>query len=184
MFAKKHSRTIIGCSLAALMGVAMLFNVGKATWTFPDGSRTEPVAGTVVPSWGFAGDDYTIVDGRITGYDGDKTDVVIPSMDQNGNPVTEIGDLGLSGDTKTVKIPSTVTKIDENAFNGATSGTTIYFDGTYEEFVAAGGETAVKNAGFANAQSQGTWDVIIYIFGGNADYDPKVITVGGDDSNP
>lgn len=65
-------------------------------------------------------DDFVIKKGVITGYKGKGGDIVIPTADVKGNPVTAIGKAAFKGNKKitSVTIQSGITKIGAQAFKG------------------------------------------------------------------
>ena len=81
-------------------------------------------------------DDYTIENGKITGYSGNETSLIIPSyyntininevdyvIEQEGSTITEIGDNAFAGCSTlaSVELPSTITKIGSGAFSNCTN---------------------------------------------------------------
>ena len=81
-------------------------------------------------------DDYTIENGKITGYSGNETSLIIPSyyntininevdyvIEQEGTTITEIGDNAFAGCSTlaSVELPSTITKIGSGAFSNCTN---------------------------------------------------------------
>ena len=81
-------------------------------------------------------DDYTIENGKITGYSGNETSLIIPSyyntininevdytIEQEGTTITEIGDNAFANCSTlaSVELPSTITKIGSGAFSNCTN---------------------------------------------------------------
>ena len=84
-------------------------------------------------------DDFVIENGVVTGYVGTGGDVVIPSKDKDGNAVTTIG-YGAFSDKKNitgVHVPSTITEIHSNAFDGCTGITKLVLPGSVDVYEGA-----------------------------------------------
>ena len=75
--------------------------------------------------------DYHMSGSTLTGYDGDKSSVSIPSSVQ-GTPVTAIGAGAFSGNTsvRSVSIPSGITQIGQEAFSDCTSLSSVSLPST------------------------------------------------------
>ncbi|MCB6547165.1 leucine-rich repeat domain-containing protein, partial [Blautia glucerasea] len=86
------------------------------------------------------GDDFIVVDGEVTGYTGDSTEVTIPEG------VTKIGASAFKkSQIQKITIPAEVTEIGENAFQGSTALQEVVFSG--ENNVAEIGSYAFSGCG-------------------------------------
>ena len=96
---------------------------------------------------------------QITGYNGEATDIIIPS-ELDGYTVTSIGQYSFSGGVSftSVVIPDTVTSIDGFTFDGCTSLTSI----TIPDSVTTINSYAFTDSGYYNDESN--WeDGVLYI---------------------
>ena len=105
-----------------------VYNPVTSTW--------ENISNLSSPVIYYMADGVAIVKGLIYKYK-DASDIVIPS-EIDGVPVISIGINSFNEYTNltSITIPSTVTSIDKNAFNGCTALTTVYYTGTEEEWNA------------------------------------------------
>ena len=105
-----------------------VYNPVTSTW--------ENISNLSSPVIYYMADGVAIVKGLIYKYK-DANDIVIPS-EIDGVPVISIGINSFNEYTNltSITIPSTVTSIDKNAFNGCTALTTVYYTGTEEEWNA------------------------------------------------
>ena len=86
------------------------------------------------------GDDFIVVDGEVTGYTGDSTEVTIPEG------ITKIGTSAFKkSQIQKITIPAEVTEIGENAFQGSTALQEVVFSG--ENNVAEIGSYAFSGCG-------------------------------------
>lgn len=80
------------------------------------------------------------------------TELVIPPVSPHGDAVTEIDASAFAGEAFTsVSFPATLTYIGRRAFNGCSSITDVYFDGSEEEW-ANNVEISTYNSPIENAQ--------------------------------
>ena len=88
-------------------------------------------------------DDYVIKKGVITRYKGKEKDIVIPSSDAEGNPITAIGKAAFKGNKRItrVMIPSSITKIGANAFMNCSKLESV----TYPSGIKSMGNGAFQN---------------------------------------
>ena len=96
---------------------------------------------------------------QVTGYNGEATDIIIPS-ELDGYTVTSIGQYSFSGGVSftSVVIPDTVTSIDGFTFDGCTSLTSI----TIPDSVTTINSYAFTDSGYYNDESN--WeDGVLYI---------------------
>ena len=112
-------RRLLSLLLCAVVMAGMVTGVSAADFS--------PKTATPEPS---AASDFTFSNGKITKYNGEDTNVVIPAA-IDGVAVTEIGSyaLGNNTDIENVVIPSTVTKMDYDAFDGSYFIEGLYFYG-------------------------------------------------------
>ena len=75
-------------------------------------------------------EDYQAV---ILKYKGNEANIEVPEK-INGYPVTEITDEVFNESVETVKIPETITKIDDNAFARCEKLTTVYYSGNSQQW--------------------------------------------------
>ena len=111
-----------------------VYNSVTSTW--------ENISNLSSPVIYYMADGVAIVKGLIYKYK-DANDIIIPS-EIDGVPVTAIGINSFNEYTNltSITIPSTVTSIDKNAFNGCTALTTVYYTGTEKEWNAINIDTA------------------------------------------
>lgn len=77
------------------------------------------------PDWGLYDDRYSIQ--TITGYSGSDTDIVLPSVDADGEPIQAINDNAFQNKTNLtgVTIPDSFSSIGQNAFAGCSGLTSV-----------------------------------------------------------
>ena len=97
--------------------------------------------------------EFIIENGTIVLYQGSGTNVVLPSADESGNPVTAIGQGAFQGKTAiaTVTIPDGIITIGGSAFESCTSLTSV---------IISDGVQTIGQAAFKNCTSLSTMSPI------------------------
>ena len=112
--------------LAMCLGlkVPVLADTVDSVWN-GDFSVLFTVTSNFHPEWGLYDDQYSIQ--TITGYSGTDTDIVLPSVDADGEPIQAVNDNAFQDKTNltSVTIPSSITSIGQNAFAGCTNLTNV-----------------------------------------------------------
>lgn len=115
----KHSLKRLTSLLLCLVMLAQTVVVASAAGFTPKTATPEPTSA----------DSFAFSKGEITDYTGSDVNVVIPAA-INGTPVTKIGqEAFMAKDIENVVIPSTVTYVDDYAFDYCDSLDSLYFYG-------------------------------------------------------
>lgn len=107
-------------ALCVGMAVPAMADTVDSTWN-GDFSTLFTVTTNFHPEWGLYDDQYAIQ--TITGYRGAETDIVIPSVDADGEPIQAIHDNAFQNNTLLtgVTVPDSITSIGFYAFSGCTN---------------------------------------------------------------
>ena len=115
-------RRLFSMILALCMGltVPVLADTVDSVWN-GDFSVLFTTTSSFHPDWGLYDNQYSIQ--TITGYSGSDTDIVLPSVDADGEPIQAINDNAFQDKTSltSVTIPDSFSSIGQNAFAGCTS---------------------------------------------------------------
>ena len=121
---KKRLFAMILALCLGLMSVPVLADTVDSVWN-DDFGVLFTTTSSFHPDWGLYDDQYSIQ--TITGYSGSDTDIVLPSVDADGEPIQAINDNAFQNKTNltSVTIPDSFSSIGQNAFSGCTGLTSV-----------------------------------------------------------
>ncbi len=117
---KKRLFAMILALCMGVMAVPTLADTVDSVWN-DDFGILFTTTSSFHPDWGLYDGQYSIQ--TITGYSGSDTDIVLPSVDADGEPIQAINDSAFQDKTSltSVTIPDSFSSIGQNAFAGCTS---------------------------------------------------------------